>query len=38
MDFGLAKLAPEGGSLLPSSASTEEMLTSPGSVGTVAYM
>src|SRR5271169_6226703 len=42
LDFGLAKLAPEGTSLkgaLPTFAATEEMLTSPGTaVGTVAYM
>src|SRR5579863_7922114 len=42
LDFGLAKLAPEGESLkaaLPTYAATEEMLTSPGTaVGTVAYM
>jgi non-specific serine/threonine protein kinase len=42
LDFGLAKLAPEGTSPkagLPTYAATEEMLTSPGTaVGTVAYM
>ena len=42
LDFGLAKLAPEGTSpkaALPTYAATEEMLTSPGTaVGTVAYM
>jgi Tol biopolymer transport system component len=42
LDFGLAKLAPEGTSpkaALPTFAATEEMLTSPGTaVGTVAYM
>jgi len=42
LDFGLAKLAPEGTSpkaALPTIAATEEMLTSPGTaVGTVAYM
>jgi serine/threonine protein kinase len=42
LDFGLAKLAPEGTSpkaALLSYADTEEMLTSPGTaVGTVAYM
>src|SRR6266851_2001071 len=42
LDFGLAKLAPEGTSpkaALPTLAATEEMLTSPGTaVGTVAYM
>jgi len=42
LDFGLAKLAPEGTSpksVLPTYAATEEMLTSPGTaVGTVAYM
>jgi serine/threonine protein kinase len=42
LDFGLAKLAPEGASLrasLPTHAATEAMLTSPGTaVGTVAYM
>ena len=42
LDFGLAKLAPEGTSPkagLPTFAATEDMLTSPGTaVGTVAYM
>ncbi len=42
LDFGLAKLAPEGTrpkAALPTFAATEEMLTSPGTaVGTVAYM
>jgi serine/threonine protein kinase len=42
LDFGLAKLAPEGTSpktILPTDAATEQMLTSPGTaVGTVAYM
>ncbi len=40
LDFGLAKLAPEGTkAALPTYAATEEMLTSPGTaVGTVAYM
>src|SRR3989440_7579804 len=42
LDFGLAKLAPEGlarKAALPTYAATEEMLTSPGTaVGTVAYM
>src|SRR5580700_3347298 len=42
LDFGLAKLPPEGTSpkaVLPTYAATEEMLTSPGTaVGTVAYM
>jgi serine/threonine protein kinase len=42
LDFGLAKLAPEGTSpkaALPTNVATEEMLTSPGTaVGTVAYM
>jgi non-specific serine/threonine protein kinase len=42
LDFGLAKLVPEGLTLkatLPTYAATEEMLTSPGAaVGTVAYM
>jgi serine/threonine protein kinase len=42
LDFGLAKLAPEGTSpkaALPTFAATEGMLTSPGTaVGTVAYM
>jgi len=42
LDFGLAKIAPEGltrKASLPSYAPTEEMLTSPGTaVGTVAYM
>jgi eukaryotic-like serine/threonine-protein kinase len=42
LDFGLAKLTPEGTgpkAPLPSYAATEEMLTSPGTaVGTVAYM
>jgi non-specific serine/threonine protein kinase len=42
LDFGLAKLAPDGASpkaALPTYAATEEMLTSPGTaVGTVAYM
>jgi eukaryotic-like serine/threonine-protein kinase len=42
LDFGLAKVAPEGTSpkaVLPTYAATEEMLTSPGTaVGTVAYM
>jgi Tol biopolymer transport system component len=42
LDFGLAKLTPEGltrKASLPTYAATEEMLTSPGTaVGTVAYM
>jgi serine/threonine protein kinase len=42
LDFGLAKLAPEGTipkAAQPTFAATEEMLTSPGTaVGTVAYM
>jgi serine/threonine protein kinase len=42
LDFGLAKLAPEGTSpkaAQPTYAATEEVLTSPGTaVGTVAYM
>jgi Flp pilus assembly protein TadD/predicted Ser/Thr protein kinase len=41
LDFGLAKLLPEryGGAAIPSAATTEELLTSPGAaVGTVAYM
>jgi len=40
LDFGLAKLAPEGPQApLPTNAATEEMLTSPGTaLGTVAYM
>jgi non-specific serine/threonine protein kinase len=40
LEFGLAKLAPEGAKgALPSYVATEELLTSPGSaVGTVAYM
>ena len=42
LDFGLAKLVPEGAHLiaaLPTCAATEEMLTSPGTaMGTVAYM
>jgi len=42
LDFGLAKVAPEGASpkaALPTYAATEEMLTNPGAaVGTVAYM
>jgi Tol biopolymer transport system component len=42
LDFGLAKLAPEGAGTkasLPTHAATEAMLTSPGTaVGTVAYM
>ena len=42
LDFGLAKLAPEGATpkaTVPTYAATEEMLTSPGTaVGTVAYM
>jgi serine/threonine protein kinase len=42
LDFGLAKLTPEGTSpkaTMPTYAATEEMLTSPGTaVGTVAYM
>ena len=42
LDFGLAKLTPEGAgpkAALPTDAATEEMLTSPGTaVGTVAYM
>jgi eukaryotic-like serine/threonine-protein kinase len=42
LDFGLAKLVPEGANLkatLPMHAATEAMLTSPGAaVGTVAYM
>jgi serine/threonine protein kinase len=42
LDFGLAKLAPEGASpnaTLPTHPETEAMLTSPGTaVGTVAYM
>jgi len=39
LDFGLAKLAPEGAAALPSNVATEALLTSPGTaVGTVAYM
>jgi eukaryotic-like serine/threonine-protein kinase len=39
LDFGLAKLAPEGAGALPTNAATEALLTSPGTaVGTVAYM
>jgi serine/threonine protein kinase len=39
LDFGLAKLAPEGTSVKAARAAIEEMLTSPGTaVGTVAYM
>jgi serine/threonine protein kinase/Tol biopolymer transport system component len=42
LDFGLAKLSPEGlarKTALPTYAATEEVLTSPGTaVGTVAYM
>jgi len=40
LDFGLAKLAPEGAKgALPTNAATEALLTSPGTaVGTVAYM
>ncbi len=41
LDFGLAKLLPERpeGTDIPTAASTEQLLTSPGSaVGTVAYM
>ena len=39
LDFGLAKLAPEGAAALPSTVATEALLTSPGTaVGTVAYM
>lgn len=42
LDFGLAKLAPEGATpkaTVPTYAATEEMLTSPSTaVGTVAYM
>jgi Tol biopolymer transport system component len=42
LDFGLAKLSPDGSnpkSALPTYAATEQLLTSPGTaVGTVAYM
>jgi eukaryotic-like serine/threonine-protein kinase len=42
LDFGLAKLSPDGAnpkSALPTYAATEQLLTSPGTaVGTVAYM
>lgn len=40
LDFGLAKLAPEGTKLArPTYTATEDMLTSPGTaVGTIAYM